>query len=75
MLSEEPAAGFELGEDESEDHGVGDELAGLDLGFGVNAERCAVADIFAQEVARGDGGELGEFGEETLGLSALADAW
>lgn len=40
----------------------------------MNAERCAVADIAAEEVARGNGGELGEFGEETFGLSAFADA-
>lgn len=72
-MCEQPAAAFELSEDEAEDHGVWNELAGLYLGFGVNAEWCAIADIFAEEVAGGDGGELGEFGEETLGLGAFAD--
>lgn len=55
-LGEEPAAVFELGEDEAEDHGVWDELTGLDLGFGMDAEWCTIADIFAEEVAGGDGG-------------------
>ncbi|KFY88316.1 hypothetical protein V500_06425 [Pseudogymnoascus sp. VKM F-4518 (FW-2643)] len=59
---EEPAAVFELGEDEAQDHGVGDEGAGFDGGFGADAEGGAVLDVCAEEVAGGDGGELGEGG-------------
>lgn len=62
-------------EDEAQDHGVGDEGAGFDGGLGTDAEGGAVLDVGAQEVARGDGGELGEGGQEARGLSAFADAW
>jgi len=62
-------------QDQPQDHGVGHQGAGLDGRLGVDAQGRAVLDVGAEQVARGDGRELGEFLEETLGLRALADTW
>lgn len=72
--SGDPAAGGELGEDEGGDGVVGEEAAFAQDGFGGDAEGGAEADVFAQEVAGGEGGDLGEEGEEALGLRAFAAA-
>lgn len=69
----EPARG-ELGGDEPQHHGVGDEGAAGHEGLRAQAQRRLGPDVVPEEVARGDGGELREAGEEPLGLRAFADA-
>jgi len=70
----EPTTGEEFARNEAKDEVVGYKAAGLDGGFGLDAQRGATLDVAPEEVAHADGLELGEAFEETVGLGAFADA-
>lgn len=73
-LALEPASSEELIGDESKHEIVGDQATRFHDALDLDAERCSILDIVAEEVAGTDGVELGKTTEEALALGSFAHA-